>query len=224
MAPDLAAEGHHLCGYDRLGAGRSDPPSEARRGITDQVDDLVALLDTAGLQEPVVLAAHSAGSLPTLGLMSRAPERVAGVVLVDPWSPRVCPAQRAALPPERADESPELADERRFLNDYLYDPSQNGEHLLRAEDDVEAMRILDGSGPLFGDRPVVVLQAPPLPYLPGLPRRYHELTVAVIDDGVGEFAAESTHGTLIKVEDTGHLIQADQPEVVMQAIRDVLAG
>ena len=42
--------------------------------------------------------------------------------------------------------------------------------------------------------------------------------------GFRELAAESTRGTLIEVEDTGHNIQDDQPEVVMDAIRDVMAG
>lgn len=180
MASDLAAEGHHLCAYDRLGVGRSDPPQEARRTTKDQIDDLVALLDAANLQEPVVVAAHSLGSLPAVGLVERAPERVAGVVLVDPWSPRVSLAQRAALPPKKP-------------------------------------------GPFFGDLPVVVLQAPPLPYLPGLPRGYHRATVEAIDNGAAEFAAESRRGAVIQVEDTGHDIQDDQPEVVMKAITDVIA-
>ena len=177
MAPDFASDGHHLCAYDRLGVGRSDPPLEARRTTKDQVDDLVALLDAADLQEPVVLAAHSLGSLPAVGLVDRAPQRVAGVVLVDPWSPRVPAAQRAALPPKKAGEIPELTEVRQFVNDAMYDPSQNREHLLLAENDEHALRLFDEPGPLFGDLPVVVLQAPRLPYLPGLPRRFHEATV-----------------------------------------------
>lgn len=224
MAPDLASEGHRLCAYDRLGVGRSDPAQEARRTTTDQVDDLVALLDAADLQEPVVVAAHSLGSLPAVGLVDRAPERVAGVVLVDPWSPRVAAAQRAALPPEKADEIPDLAETRTFVTDTVYDPTQNSEHLLLAENDEQAVRMFDAPGPLFGDIPVVVLRAPELPYLPGLPRRFHQATITAIDQGMKEFAAESTSGTVITVQDTGHNIHEDQPEAVMDAIRDVLAG
>jgi pimeloyl-ACP methyl ester carboxylesterase len=223
MASDLAAEGHHLCAYDRLGVGRSDPPQGASRTTQDQVDDLVALLDAADLQEPVVVAAHSLGSLPAVGLVDRAPERVAGVVLVDPWSPRVSSAQRAALPPKKPGEPKALTDERRFLTEHLHDPSQNRERLLLADNDEEAARWFDKPGPFFGDLPVVVLQAPPLPYLPGLPRSYHRATVATIDKGAEEFAAESERGALIQVEDTGHNIQDDQPETVMKAITDVIA-
>jgi pimeloyl-ACP methyl ester carboxylesterase len=133
-------------------------------------------------------------------------------------------AQRAALPPEKPNESPEVADERRFLTEVLFDPAQNGEHLLLSACDEEVARLLDQPGPIFGDLPVVVLRAPPLPYLPGLPRGYHEATLAAATDGHEEFAAESTHGTLVEVEDTGHNIQDDQPKAVMDAIRDVMAG
>lgn len=224
MASTFAADVHHVCAYDRAGVGGSDPAPEASRTTEDQVTDLVALLDAADLREPVVLAAHSLGSLPAVALVARAPERVAGVVLIDPWSPRVSAAQRAALPPERSDESPELAEERRFLTDFLFDSAQNPEHLLVAASDDEVATLLDEPGPIFGDLPVVVLRAPPLPYLPGLPRDYHEATLAAITAGHQEFAAESTRGTLIEVEDTGHDIQDDQPGIVMDAIRDVMAG
>ncbi len=42
-------------------------------------------------------------------------------------------------------------------------------------------------------------------------------------DGFREFVDESTRGSLIEVEDTGHNIHEDQPQVVMDALRDVLA-
>jgi pimeloyl-ACP methyl ester carboxylesterase len=223
LAGEFAADDHHVCAYDRAGVGGSDPAPEAIRTTEDQVTDLVMLLDAADLQEPVVLAAHSLGSLPAVGLVARAPERVGGVVLIDPWSPRTAAAQRAALPPEEPGESPELAEERRFLTDFLFDPAQNNERLLVAASNEEVAKLLDVPGPIFGDLPVVVLRAPPLPPLPGLPDEYHAATLAAISDGHGEFAAESTRGTLIEVEDTGHNIQDDQPEVVMDAIRDVMA-
>ena len=45
-----------------------------------------------------------------------------------------------------------------------------------------------------------------------------------MSDGFREFAAESRRGTLIEVEGTGHNIHDDRPDVVMDAIRDVMAG
>jgi pimeloyl-ACP methyl ester carboxylesterase len=224
MAGEFAADGHHLCSYDRAGVGGSDPAPEASRTTTDQVTDLVALLDAADLQEPVILVAHSLGSHPAIGLVARAPERVAGVVLIDPLPPRLGAAQRAALPPENPDESPELAEERRFLTEDLFDPAQNPEHLLLAASDDEVATLLDEPGPIFGDLPTIVLRAPPRPLPSGLPDSYHAATLAAIIAGHQELAAESTRGTLIEVEDTGHNIHDDQPDIVMDAIRDVMAG
>ena len=224
MAADFAGEGHHLCGYDRAGVGGSDPPTEARRTTEDQVTELVALLDGADLAEPVVVVAHSLGSLPTLGLADRAPERVAGVVLVDPWGPRVAPSTRAALPPETPDESEDLAVERQFLTNAMFDPSQNAEHVVLARCDEQAIDLLDEPGPLFGDLPVIVLQAPFPKRPPGLPRAYDAVARAAWVEANEEFAAESMRGTVIEVQDTGHDIHVDQPEVVMDAIREVLEG
>lgn len=224
MASDYARAGHHVCGYDRSGVGGSEFAPEARRTTDDQVTELVALLDAAGLTGPLVVVAHSLGSLPALGLVHAAPERVTGVVLVDPWSPRVAIATRAALPPRSPDESSELAEERRFLTDFMLDPGQNPEHLLLVACDDEAVVLLDEPGPLFGDRPLVVLQAP-LPERPaGLPRAYDAVARAAWVAGNEEYARESTRGRMVEVADTGHDIHTDQPRVVMGAIDEVLAG
>ena len=224
LAGEFAADGHHLCSYDRAGVGASDPAPETSRTTTDQVTDLVKLLDAADLQEPVILTAHSLGSHPAIGFVARAPERVAGVVLIDPLPPRLGAAQRAALPPESPDESPEVAEERRFLTEDLFDPAQNPEHLLLAASDDEVATLLDEPRPIFGDLPTIVLRGPGPPPVPGLPDSYHAATETALDHGFMELAAESTRGTLLEVEDTGHNIHDDQPEVVMDAIRDVMGG
>jgi pimeloyl-ACP methyl ester carboxylesterase len=224
MANGFAGEGHHLCAYDRAGVGGSDFAPEPRRTTDDQVTELVALLDAVDLEEPLVVVAHSLGSLPALGLVDAAPERVAGVVLVDPWAPRVSGITRAALPPETPNESADLAEERLFLTEKMFDPFQNAEHLVLATCDEIAISQLDEPGPVFGDIPVIVLQAP-LPERPaGIPRDYDAVARKAWVDANLEFAAESTRGKVVEVEDTGHDIHVDQPGVVMDAIREVMAG
>ena len=193
MAPDLAADGHHVCTYDRLGIGLSDRPApEDRRTLTDQVADLQALLEATDLTAPLVLVAHSAGSLPLIGFADAAPDRVAGVVLVDGLSPRVNVAQRAALPPRRAGESAALAEEREFLNGFLFDPDRNFERLILAKQEAQAASLLDQRGPLFGDAPVVVLQARVPSAPPGLPPSYAKVFETAVNAGQEEFASETT--------------------------------
>ena len=177
------------------------------------------MLEAADLTGPFVVVAHSLGSLPAITFAADAPERVTGVVLIDPWTPRVNQTLLAALPPEKPDESADLADERQFVTDFPRDPTQNSEHLLVAASDEEVIALLDKPGKLFGDRPVIVLQAP-FPERPaGLPRDYDATARAAWTAGNEELAGESTRGRVIKVEDTGHNIHEDQPGVVMDAIR-----
>lgn len=224
MAAQFALDGHHLCGYDRAGVGSSQVPPEDRRTTKDQVADLVALLDGTDLNEPLVLVAHSLGSLPAIGLASQAPERVAGVVFIDPWTPRTRTSLLAALPPEKPHESAALMEERQFLTEFPTDPTQNSEHLLVAASDQEVIEQLDEPGLLFGEAPVIVLQAPLPPRPAGIPLSYHKAADAAVIGGNKELAAESADGSVIEVEDTGHNIHEDQPQVVMDAILDVLAG
>jgi pimeloyl-ACP methyl ester carboxylesterase len=68
--------------YDLRGHGRSTVP-EAGYAVADHVDDLDALLDAWGIDEPVHLVANSFGGVVALGLARRRPERVASMVLVE---------------------------------------------------------------------------------------------------------------------------------------------
>ena len=67
--------------YDHRGAGATAAPVES---ITPGrlVDDVFAVMDAHGV-ERCILAAESAGALTALGAVLRAPERIAGLVLVD---------------------------------------------------------------------------------------------------------------------------------------------
>lgn len=222
LLTDLADRGHQVCAFDRAGFGGSDPAPEARRTSADTVDDLLAALDTLDLVPPYVLVAHSAGALEAALLTDREPDLVAGVVLVDPLGPHVDDAARAALPPERPGEPPGIAEERDFLTVVSRDPGQNPEHLAIAASEHEAAAVLDRSGPLWGDLPLVVLQAP-LPPLGDLPASYVASLRAAVDADMRQYAAESRDGRLLHLHHTGHLVMTDQPRAIVRAIDDVLA-
>ena len=68
--------------YDLRGHGRSARPPTGY-GVDDAVDDLVAVLDTLGIDQPVHLLGNSYGGTIGLAMADRHPERVAGLVLIE---------------------------------------------------------------------------------------------------------------------------------------------
>ena len=74
------------CSYDRAGLGFSDPATRPSTAL-NAVDDLKNLLDTAKVETPVVLVGHSAGGVYAMIFTALYPDRVAGLVLVDPSDP-----------------------------------------------------------------------------------------------------------------------------------------
>jgi pimeloyl-ACP methyl ester carboxylesterase len=98
------AVGKHTraCAYDRPGMGYSDP-APGRRTPRRAVEDLVRLLDRAGIEGRVVLVGHSLGGFHTKLFAALHPAKVAGLVLVDPaedrlWQ-RVTPALEKRFDP-----------------------------------------------------------------------------------------------------------------------------
>ena len=72
--------------YDRAGLGWSDAATTPR--TAKQVNyELFAMLDAAGHRDPVILVGHSFGGMSTLLAACDHPDRVAGLVLVDPLHP-----------------------------------------------------------------------------------------------------------------------------------------
>ena len=224
MATDFAGDSHHLCAYDRAGVGGATTRTEPRRTTDDQVIELLALLDAVDLQEPLVVVAHSLGSLPALGLVDALRS---GLPV---WCSSTPGGRASAAPPEPPCHRRPPTSQRTWPGNATSSPSPcstrsrtQSTSLLATCDEI-AIKLLDEPGPVFGDLPVIVLQAP-LPERPhGLPRDYDAVARASWVDANVEFAAESTRGQVVEVEDTGHDIHVDQPEAVMDAIRDVLAG
>lgn len=85
-AQDRISAYTRVCSYDRAGLGWSDPPTKPM-GLGEQIDDLTNLLRSADVNGPLILVPESGGSLIALSYLSRAPERVAGMVLVDASEP-----------------------------------------------------------------------------------------------------------------------------------------
>ncbi len=74
-----------VCSYDRAGLGWSDDCA-LPRSATQLAEELHTLLDRAGIVSPCILVGHSFGGLLVRVYCHSYPERVAGLVLLDPVS------------------------------------------------------------------------------------------------------------------------------------------
>jgi pimeloyl-ACP methyl ester carboxylesterase len=212
-----------ICVYDRAGLGTSDPASEPVRTGGDMADDLHAMLRAAQIDGPYVFVSHSMG-IWIVSLYAKAhPENVLGVVVVDPRGAEVSANWLAALPAEVAGESEELAFVRSDLTDFEGDPTQNDDHLDLVAASREVAAVLDPPDLLFGDKPVVVLSAAnTADDWSDLPEALQTEFGRIWFDAQKAIAAESTNGTFVTVEGSGHEIQFDQPEIVVTQILDVV--
>jgi pimeloyl-ACP methyl ester carboxylesterase len=87
LSPD-----HATAAIDRRGHGKSDFPANGSFAPGDAAADIAAGADAAGFDR-FILVGHSGGALVTLAFAHFKPERVKGLVLVDP------PPDPAILPP-----------------------------------------------------------------------------------------------------------------------------
>ncbi len=213
-----------VCSYDRAGTGGSPLPPTPRRTTKNIVADLEAWLGHAQIDGPFVLVGHSLAVWPLSVYAAAHPEDVAGVVLVDPRGPHVSAQWLAALPPPSANEPEAVRLNREDLTVFEHDPSMNSEHLDIARSAAEASAVLDAPGPLFGRVPLLVLGAAETHQLWGdLPPKLAEAFDGIWSQEQKALAEESTNGTFEAVADSGHEIQTDQPQAVVEAVESVLA-
>jgi pimeloyl-ACP methyl ester carboxylesterase len=194
-----------VCSYDRAGLGQSDSAPSGVRTVQDSVDDLHALLAAADISGPMVLAGHSLGGLIVRLYASQYPNDVAGVVLVDGMPPDLQASGLALLP---AEERRETFTIMRGLH------PQDPEHL-----DIIASGIWVMAHPP-APVPTVVLAA-------GLHGAPGALPDPALEDLWVELQREQARvldARFVLVPDADHFLQRDRPEVVIEAIRQVVEG
>jgi pimeloyl-ACP methyl ester carboxylesterase len=207
---DKIAEFSHVCAYDRANNGQSD--SVGLHTGAQNVADLQRLLEKKHVRPPYVLVAWSFGGPIARLYAARHPAEVVGMVLVD-------------TDPEdyRKLGSPFVPDD---VREKSYWASKNAEKL---DIDATLSLVRAASTPgSFDNKPLVIL-TPKIPNSgnigeggsQGLPGpRVKELDALYLRLQ-GDLTNLSSDSRLMLVDDTGHCIQCDQPEIVVNAVREV---
>lgn len=214
--------------YDRPGTyapigeeilnGRSDPIAQPRTA-TEVVDELHALLQAAEVPGPYVLAGHSLGGFFSRLYAATYPDEVIGLVLVDAFSERL----ETILPPEKYDALKRL-NQSGGTDTVIPIPGYGDVETLPWGGDNEVMREAAAASPLAPMPLAVLAHGKPFPLpadaqgftaeeLEGYLRAANEDLAALVPDARFWVASES-----------GHDIHQDQPELVIEAIRQVVAG
>jgi pimeloyl-ACP methyl ester carboxylesterase len=205
-----------VCSYDRPGGpGSRSDPAPIPRTARDFVADLHALLAAARVPGPYVLAGHSNSGLFSVLDASTHPRQVAGLVLIDAVHPAYHRRQLALLKPLLPPEVWEaLRQEAITPPPRLVDPE--GIDIWTSE---RQTRVALRRAPLRPMPLVVLAHGRPEPSPPGWPGEEVERLWQQLQR---ELAQLVPGGRLVVATESGHNIQDDQPELVLDAIRDVV--
>jgi pimeloyl-ACP methyl ester carboxylesterase len=222
------------CSYDRAGMGWSDPSPNPRTS-KEIATELHRLLQNAGVMAPLILVGHSLGGLDVRMYASLYRSDVVGMVLVD-------------ATPDHLDRFPQGL--KKYNDDFLRKETLrrdtipfglarlmgwcgNGpaelravfrtvdcrlqpwrEHLAeyRAEDESMAQVRATGS---YGNMPLIVLSHPAGKSAKGMENAWNEAQK--------ELTHLSTNSSQVIATGSGHNIQLDRPDLVVSAIRKIVA-
>ena len=232
-----------VCLYDRAGYGWSDP-APAGRSLTDRADDLYKLLAAAGVPGPYILVAHSYGGAISRAFAAKYRADVAGLVLVDApeeaviFRPAFADYRRkflgmvsigkgaarlglvrlimSAISRPEGGMTPDMNDR---MVGFISNPSFGdplGDELASLAKGREELKATGGAGGL-GDLPLVVItHEKPFP-------GFAALLEPGWREGQERLAQLSSQGRLVVAHKSNHMIHAEEPELVLDAVRRVRA-
>lgn len=239
---DALPQRQRKCTYDRLGLGWSSPNNSPTHSEV-VVSELHELLNEAGFGDELIIVGHSLGGYYARRYAEAYPNRIAGLVLLDStheeaprrmtyrpedlseielcsavaWSGalRVSGTMKMLVPKgsseETASEILSVANRTRFCSG-----------LLKAAEGIE-LELSNAEGPRsLGDIPLVVVMrgkaADEYEGLEGENRRLFEINEPKWQQMQREIADLSTRSKLMVAPESGHQIQTDSPQMVVEAI------
>ena len=209
-----------VCAYDRPGTildathrSRSDAVPMPRTA-EEVVFELHDLLDAAKIEGPYVLAAHSLGGLFARLYAATYPGQVAGLVLIDAW-----PESMPKL----------LGPEQWQAYEALSAPPPPGLETYRDLETIdfgaasERMAEAAAHQPLYGIPLFVLSRAKPVALPPNVPAAFSPAAFeAAWQKGQGELVALEPDAKHAIATDSDHYIQVEQPDLVVDAVRQVV--
>lgn len=239
-----------VCSYDRAGNGWSEE-SPLVRTSQNIVDELHTLLKNAGISGPYILVGHSSGGINALLYSSRYPDEVVGVVLVDsshedqlqrfPPEPKsllgkivrsrkfslflayigflrlACPLAR-----KRIEMFPE------HIQDMYLAKSVTPKFIRLCFEEIskfeESLKQLKSAGNFLDEKPLIVITAGKVfEELGGL---YSQEYVAEMNKVwkvlQKELVTKSAKGKQLIAERSNHMITHQQPDIVVEAVREIV--
>jgi pimeloyl-ACP methyl ester carboxylesterase len=226
-----------VCSYDRAGLGYSDSSPRPRTSM-DISEELRTLLRNAGITGPLILVGHSMGGFNVRVFASLYRADVGGMVLVDSSHPE----QQKRLPAALMNLDATWLREQEFLEFTMpfgiprllgfcdSDPEARAAECnfhsvresvaeLKAISTSAAQAAATGS---LGDMPLVVLSHDPDKPQFELPEDLDKPVNDTWQQMQQELAELSTASTHVIAKNSGHYIQLDRPELVIEAVRQTV--
>jgi pimeloyl-ACP methyl ester carboxylesterase len=186
-----------VCSYDRAGFGESDKVTAKVQPVEEVVDDLHELLKASGEKGPYIMAPHSIAGIYVRRFVTKYPGETAGLIFVDSSH------EEQSLRLHELDPKGPGLDEMTAQLGFFVKPGQHLE--WRTE------------------LPLIVLcHGKPYPRRPQMTEEQWSSWDRIWREFQEDVAKRSPNGQFRLAEESGHFIQLDQPDLVIQAIRDLL--